>query len=87
MNLHIKLIGSACALLAFSTLALAQSPSAAPVPYHYGMPLHVVRVVSMSEPATQECKVVTAQMAFVDPTGRLETISYSKLSDACSTQD
>jgi hypothetical protein len=34
MNLHIKLIGSACALLAFSTLALAQNPSAAPVPYH-----------------------------------------------------
>jgi hypothetical protein len=41
----------------------------------------------MSEPATQECKVVTAQMAFVDPAGRLETISYSKLSDACATQD
>lgn len=87
MNLRILLLASALASTGASGLALADTSTAAPVPYHYGMPLHVKHVISMTEPSTQECKVVTAQMTFIDNQGKQEGISYQKLSDACSYQN
>ena len=87
MNLRILLLASALASSGASGLALADTSTAAPVPYHYGMPLHVKHVISMIEPSTQECKVVTAQMTFIDNQGKQEGISYQKLSHACSYQN
>lgn len=74
------------------TLALSASPglvhadTSAPQPYYYGMPLHIAKVVSLTEPDTLECKVVTAEMKFIDTAGQTEDISYRKMSEACSTQ-
>jgi hypothetical protein len=34
-----------------------------------------------------ECKVITANMTFIDTAGKLKEISYRKLSDACSYQN
>jgi len=88
MNRPILAFAIALACTGASGLALADnSNTALPVPYHYGMPLHVKQVISMTEPSTQECKVVTAQMRFIDNQGKQEDISYQKLSDACSYQN
>ncbi|ALI04337.1 DUF2790 domain-containing protein [Pseudomonas sp. FW306-02-F02-AA] len=87
MNMRIFLVASALACTGFTGLALADSAPSQPVPYHYGMSLHVKKVVSMTEPTTQDCKVVTAEMKFIDDVGKQEYISYRKLSDACSYQN
>ncbi|MGC5698725.1 DUF2790 domain-containing protein [Pseudomonas sp. NFXW11] len=83
MNLR---IGLTLTLLLGAASGLAQADTHA-VPYHYGMPLHVSKVISMSEPATQDCKVITADMKFIDKQGKPEEITYSKMSDACSNQN
>ncbi|TVT84426.1 DUF2790 domain-containing protein [Pseudomonas sp. H3(2019)] len=87
MNMRIFLVASALACTGFTGLALADSAPSQPVPYHYGMSLHVKKVVSMTEPTTQDCKVVTAEMKFIDNVGKQEDISYLKLSDACNYQN
>jgi hypothetical protein len=56
--------------------------------YHYGMPLHVGKILALTEPATLDCKVVTAQMKYIDDqSGKPAEIAYRKLSDACSYQN
>lgn len=88
MNLRILLLASTLASTGASGLVLADNTTTAlPVPYHYGMPLQVKHVISMTEPSTQECKVVTAQMTFIDNQGKQQAISYLTLSDACSYQN
>lgn len=89
MNARIALIAAAMAAgSALPGIAHATTVSdSTAVPYHYGMALNVAKVISMTEPDTMECKVVTAQMTFVDTTGQHRDISYSKLSDACATQE
>ena len=88
MNTRTLLITTALACTAFAGLAQAnETSSSQAVPYHYGMQLRVAKVISLTEPQTMECKVITAQMEFIDPAGKLQAISYSKLSDACSYQN
>ncbi|MEN5092649.1 DUF2790 domain-containing protein [Pseudomonas protegens] len=84
MNLR---TGLTAALLLSALGGLAQADSTTAVPYHYGMPLHVAKVISMSEPDTQDCKVITADMKYIDQAGKPAEITYSKLSDACSNQN
>lgn len=84
MKMRILLVASALACTGFAGLALADTAPAQPVPYHYGMPLDIKEVISMTEPTTHDCKVVTAEMKFIDNVGKQEDISYLKLSDACS---
>ncbi|MBX8473136.1 DUF2790 domain-containing protein [Pseudomonas sp. RIT778] len=80
MKIRPFLLTTALACTAFAGLAQA-------VPYEYGMPLQVAKVVSLTEPQTQECKVITADMKYLDNTGKPEEISYRKLSDACNFQN
>jgi len=87
MNARILLLGAALAMTGATGLAQADTTPSQAVPYHYGMPLHVTKVVSMTEPTTLECKVVTADMKFIDNAGKLEDISYRKLSEACIDQN
>lgn len=91
MNMQTLLITTALACTAFVGLAQANetAPSQA-VPYHYGMRLDVGKVISMTEPQTQtqtqtqECKVVTANMKYIDSvSGKPAEITYLKFSDAC----
>lgn len=88
MNIRLSLLAAALACAAFTGLAQANdtTPSNA-VPYKYGMPLQVAKVVALTEPPTLECKVVTADMKYLDNNGRPEEISYRKLSDACRLQN
>jgi len=88
MNIRLSLLAAALACTAFTGLAQANdtTPSNA-VPYKYGMPLQVAKVVALTEPPTLECKVVTADMKYLDNNGRREEISYRKLSDACQLQN
>lgn len=85
MNIRILLVTTALACTGFAGLAQANdtTPSQA-VPYKYGMPLHVAKVVALTEPSTVECKVITADMKYIDTSGKPEEITYRKLSDACS---
>ncbi|WP_166223557.1 DUF2790 domain-containing protein [Pseudomonas atagonensis] len=89
MNIRPLLLTTALACTAFAGLAQANDTSATSkaVPYEYGMPLQVAKVVSMTEPPTQQCKVITADMKYIDNAGKPEEISYRKLSDACNFQN
>jgi len=89
MNIRPLLLTAALACTACAGLAQANDTSATSkaVPYEYGMPLHVAKVVSLTEPPTQLCKVVTADMKYIDNAGKPEEISYRKLSDACNFQN
>lgn len=89
MNIRPFLLTTALACTVFAGLAQANdtSANAKAVPYEYGMPLNVAKVVSMTEPPTQQCKVITADMKFIDNAGKPEEISYRKLSDACNFQN
>lgn len=89
MNIHPLLLATALACTAFAGLAQAAdtSTTSKAVPYQYGMPLNVNKVISMTEPQTQNCKVITADMKYIDNAGKPEEITYRKLSDACSFQN
>ncbi|MCF4997860.1 DUF2790 domain-containing protein [Pseudomonas syringae] len=89
MNVRPFLFTTALACTAFAGVAQANDTSATSnaVPYQYGVPLHVAKVVSLSEPSTLDCKVVKADMKYIDTSGKPAEISYSKLSDACSYQN
>lgn len=89
MNIRTLLLTAALASTAFAGLAQANdtSTSSSAVPYHYGMPLHVAKVVSLTEPPTMDCKVITANMKYINNNGQPQEISYRKLSDACSYQN
>ncbi|WP_223484967.1 DUF2790 domain-containing protein [Pseudomonas sp. A-RE-19] len=87
MNMRTLLITTALACTAFAGFAQANDTSSQAVPYHYGMPLHVAKVVSLTEPSTLECQVVTADMKYIDKSGKPAEITYRKLSDACSYQN
>jgi len=87
MNTRTLLLTTTLACTAFAGLAQANDTSTSQaVPYHYGMPLHVSKVISLTEPSTLECKVVSADMKYLDEHGQPEEISYRKLSDACENQ-
>ncbi|MBC3775428.1 DUF2790 domain-containing protein [Pseudomonas sp. SWRI99] len=89
MNIRPYLLTATLAFSAFAGLAQANDSTTLSnaVPYQYGMPLHVAKVLSLTEPPTQECKVITADMKYIDNTGKPAEISYRKLSDACSLQN
>ncbi|MFL1527694.1 DUF2790 domain-containing protein [Pseudomonas sp. O230] len=87
MNTRIFLVTAALACTGFAGLAQANdTASSQAVPYEYGMPLHVAKVVSLTEPTTLDCKVITADMKYIDTSGKPAEITYRKLSDACSYQ-
>lgn len=85
MKLSTLLVIAAPALSAFAGMAQADNIGATqPVPYHYGMPLHIAKVTAMTEQPSHVCKVVTADMKFIDTAGKPAEISYLKLSDSCN---
>ncbi|MGF6202054.1 DUF2790 domain-containing protein [Pseudomonas laurylsulfatiphila] len=87
MNTRTLLVTATLACTAFAGLAQANDTTTSQaVPYHYGMPLHVSKVISLTEPDTLECKVVKADMKYIDETGKPAEITYRKLSDACENQ-
>ena len=87
MNTRTLLVTTALACTAFAGLAQANDTTTSQaVPYHYGMPLHVSKVISLTEPDTLDCKVVKADMKYIDETGKPAEITYRKLSDACENQ-
>jgi hypothetical protein len=90
MNMRILWVTAALACTGLSGLAQANdtSSSEATAPsYHYGMPLNVGKVVSLTEPNTLDCKVVKAEMKYIDTNGKPSEVTYRKLSDACSMQN
>lgn len=65
--------------------ATAQASESVAV-YHYGMPLDIDQVLTMSEPDTRLCDVVQASMVYLDSAGQQHTLQYLKLAQACSDQ-
>ncbi len=89
MNTRMLLLASTLACTTFTGLAQAYDTSTSTstsnaTPYHYGMTLSVGKVVSLTEPITDECKVVIADMKYIDKSGKPQELSYRKLSDACN---
>ena len=89
MNIRPFLLTTALTCTAFAGLAQANdtTTTSKAVPYQYGMPLHVAKVVSMTEPQTKSCKVIDADMKYIDTSGKPEEITYRKMSDACDFQN
>ncbi|NWA25076.1 DUF2790 domain-containing protein [Pseudomonas gingeri] len=83
MNLRTLLMTGTLALSAFAGMAQADTTAAKPVPYQYGMHLDIAKVVSMNEQPSRQCKVVKADMKYIDSAGRPEDMTYSKMSDSC----
>jgi hypothetical protein len=86
MNTRLLIGAAMLAVAIVPAVAYAQSQPTA-VPYTYGMKLDVAKVISMTEPNPNRCKVITAQMTYQDSAGQLKAISYKKLDEICSTQD
>ncbi|VVM79202.1 hypothetical protein PS862_04703 [Pseudomonas fluorescens] len=87
MNTRTLLSTAALACTAFAGLVQADDTSSTQAPaYYYGMPLHVARVIALTEPSTPYCEVITAEMKYIDTSGKPAQITYRKLSDACSMQ-
>lgn len=89
MKLRTLMLGGALALTAVSGLAQAdsQQTNIKPVPYQYGMPMNIAKVISMNEAQTNDCKVINADIKFVDKAGKVEDVSYRKMSEACDFQN
>ena len=89
MKLRTLMLGAALALAAVSGLAQADDQTAAvkPVPYHDGLPMNIDKVLAMNETPTNECKVIKADIKFLDKAGKVEDVSYRKMSEACDFQN
>ncbi|WP_137806132.1 DUF2790 domain-containing protein [Pseudomonas sp. G(2018)] len=90
MNSRALLVSAAFVCVSLTGLAQANdtSSSQAVPSYHYGMPLHVGKVIALTEPDTLDCEVVTARMTYIDEqSGKPAELAYRKLSDACSYQN
>lgn len=85
--MKVQVLITSCAIAWMALTGVAQADTPVVQPYHYGMHLDVAKVISMSEPVTQDCKVVKADMKYLDKAGKVEEISYAKMSDACSFQN
>ncbi|BAN46226.1 DUF2790 domain-containing protein [Metapseudomonas resinovorans] len=70
------------AVLASGSVFAAKSADA--VPYSYGMPLDVARVISIDEPNSLNCETVQATMIYVDTSGEQKSVTYLKESSACA---
>jgi hypothetical protein len=80
-------IALVCASFTGGAQANAPSPSQNVTSYNYGMPLHVGKVIALTEPTTLDCEVVTAHMKYIDDqSGKPAEIAYRKLSDSRSDQ-
>ncbi|MDL2186087.1 DUF2790 domain-containing protein [Pseudomonas sp. ChxA] len=86
MKLRTLLFTGTLALAAVSGMAQADT-AAKPVPYQYGMPLNVDKVIAMHEEDTSLCKVINADIKFVDKAGKIEDVGYRKMSEACDFQN
>ena len=54
--------------------------------YHYGMPLDVAKVISITPPSNAaDCQVGTAHMVYVDHQGQKREIDYREMGN-CSQQ-
>lgn len=89
MKLRTLFFSGTLALAAVSGLAHAdtQQPVTKPVPYQYGMPLNIDKVIAMHETDTNVCKVINADIKFVDKAGKIEDVGYRKMSEACDFQN
>ncbi|MGZ0784217.1 DUF2790 domain-containing protein [Pseudomonas saponiphila] len=83
MNTRKRFALAALALCGFTGLAQASDVNVEVVPYQYGMRLDVAKVISMTEPPTSRCEVVTANMRYINKAGELAEISYQKHAHAC----
>ena len=67
MKMQTILLATTLASISWGGIAHANDAGTSQaVPYHYGMPLHVAKVIALTEPSTLECKVVTAEMKYID---------------------
>ncbi|MNI77579.1 hypothetical protein D3C73_1338820 [compost metagenome] len=90
MNSRALLVSIALVCVPSAGFAQAHDPASTQnLPsYHYGMPLHVGKVIALTEPSTLDCEVITATMKYIDSqSGQPAEVAYRKLSDACSYQN
>jgi hypothetical protein len=51
------------------------------------MPMNIAKVLAMNETPTNDCKVINADIKFLDKAGKVEDVSYRKMSEACDFQN
>ena len=88
MKTHALLIAAALAgTVSVGASNASEDDSTGTPSYRYGMSLHVAKVITLTEPPTVECEVVSAHMKYIDTAGRPTHITYRKLSEACWLQN
>jgi hypothetical protein len=87
MNMRTLLVTSALVCAAFAGAAQAADTSTTqPVPYT-GQAYHVKKVISMTEQPTSHCREVNADMKYIDDSGKINDMTYRKMSTACDFQN
>jgi len=84
LNKHAKKLASIFATsiaLLLSCHALAETPATT---YKYSLKLDIAKVLSISKPKTHSCKPVDHLMKYIDSAGKIQTLKFRALSDACS---
>ncbi|QQO01291.1 DUF2790 domain-containing protein [Pseudomonas sp. SW-3] len=87
MNIRTLLATTTLTIAAFTGYAQADTPDVPAKPYHYGMPIHVAKVISLEEPRSADCEVVNAKLTYLDDSGNVEAFTYFKMAQACEEQN
>ncbi|MHC8286181.1 DUF2790 domain-containing protein [Pseudomonas sp. XS1P51] len=87
MNTHALLASAAFAVAALIGNAQADTPNVTAQPYHYGMPIDVVKVIAIEEPHPADCEIVKAKLTYLNSAGVVQAITYAKLDQACEEQN
>ena len=80
------LLANALTALALSASLTTLAHSAEATPYRYGQNLDIAKVISIDEPNSSQCEVVTATMTYRNSAGDVEVLDYKQLSSACANQ-
>lgn len=86
MNTRTLFASAAVALVVLTHNAFADTPNVPAKPYRYGMPIHVAKVISLEEPRSADCEVVSAKLTYLDTSGNVEAFTYFKMAQACEEQ-
>ncbi|MGA4446922.1 DUF2790 domain-containing protein [Ectopseudomonas chengduensis] len=80
------LFATALTALALSASLTTLAHSAEAMSYRYGQNLDIAKVISIDEPNSSQCEVVTATMTYRNSAGDVEVLDYKQLSSACASQ-
>ena len=87
MNTRHLFTAAAFAFAALASAAQADTPNVVAQPYHYGMPVDVVKVIAIEEPHPADCEIISATLTYLNSAGVIKAMTYAKMAQACEAQN